>query len=123
MKRNFPDVKLVELPDNTGFTGGNAAGLKATDGEFVALVNKNEDGRWLEKLIQPMSQDARVGICASKLFFEGGAQINSAADGLTTAAVGLARRAGFMTIRSSFLAPAVRPCCTAANARRERILG
>lgn len=96
VKENFPDVKIIELRDNTGFTGGNAAGLKASDGEFVALVNNDTraDDRWLENLVQPMSKDERVGICASKLLFEGGAQINSAADGLTTAAVGFNRGLG-----------------------------
>jgi GT2 family glycosyltransferase len=96
VKENFPDVKIIELRDNTGFTGGNAAGLKASDGEFVALVNNDTraDDRWLENLVQPMRQDARVGICASKLLFDGGAQINSAADGLTTAAVGFNRGLG-----------------------------
>jgi GT2 family glycosyltransferase len=38
-----------------------------------------------------MCEDPRVGICASKLLFEGGAAINSAGDGLTTAAVGFNR--------------------------------
>ena len=96
VKENFPDVKIVELRDNTGFTGGNAAGLKQTDGEFVALINNDTraDHQWLENLVQPMSKDARVGICASKLLFEGGSQINSASDGLTTAAVGFNRGLG-----------------------------
>lgn len=93
VKRNFPDVKIVELPDNTGFTGGNAAGLKATDGEFVVNNNTREDGRWLEKLIQPMSQDARSG-SAPPNFSSRVVRINSAADGLTTAGVGFNRGLG-----------------------------
>jgi GT2 family glycosyltransferase len=96
VKENFPDVKIVELRDNTGFTGGNAAGLKASDGEFVALVNNDTraDDRWLENLVQPMLDNSTIGICASKLLFEAGRTINSAGDGLTTAAVGLNRGLG-----------------------------
>jgi GT2 family glycosyltransferase len=96
VRENFPDVKVIELRENTGFTGGNVAGLKAADGDFVALVNNDTraDDRWLENLVQPMRKDPRVGICASKLLFEGGAEINSASDGLTTAAVGFNRGLG-----------------------------
>jgi GT2 family glycosyltransferase len=96
VKENFPDVKIVELRDNTGFTGGNAAGLKSSDGEFVALVNNDTraDDQWLENLVQPMLDNSTVGICASKLLFEAGRTINSAGDGLTTAAVGLNRGLG-----------------------------
>jgi GT2 family glycosyltransferase len=96
VKEKFPAVKVIELRENTGFTGGNAQGLKAADGEFVALVNNDTRAhdRWLENLLRPMLEDSSVGICASKLLFEDGRTINSAGDGLTTAAVGLNRGLG-----------------------------
>jgi GT2 family glycosyltransferase len=124
VKEKFPDVKIVELRENTGFTGGNAAGLKATDGMFVALVNNDTraDDRWLENLVQPMSKDARVGICASKLLFEGGAQINSASDGLTTAAVGFNRGLGAQSALYDH-PELVFGACGAAVLYRRRMLG
>jgi GT2 family glycosyltransferase len=93
VREKFPDVKIIELRENTGFTGGNAVGLQAADGDFVALVNNDTraDDRWLENITQAMCEDPRVGICASKLLFEDGAGINGAGDGLTTAAVGFNR--------------------------------
>ena len=96
VKEKFPAVKIIELGENTGFTGGNAQGLKAADGEFVALVNNDTRAhdRWLENLLRPMLEDSSVGLCASKLLFENGRTINSAGDGLTTAAVGLNRGLG-----------------------------
>jgi GT2 family glycosyltransferase len=96
VKEKFPAVKIVALRENTGFTGGNAQGLKAADGDFVALVNNDTqaEDQWLENLIQPMLENSTVGICASKLLFEAGRTINSAGDGLTTAAVGLNRGLG-----------------------------
>ena len=53
VQERFPEVTMVELPRNTGFTGGNAEGLKAADGEFIALVNNDTraDARWLENLV------------------------------------------------------------------------
>ena len=96
VKKKFPNVKIIELPENTGFTGGNAEGLKVAEGDFVGLVNNDARAEdcWLENLIQPMSEDSTIGICASKLLFEDGRRINSAGDGLTTAAVGLNRGLG-----------------------------
>ena len=93
VKENFSLVKVVELPENRGFTGGNCAGLKVANGEFIALVNNDVrvEGDWLEKLLQPMLDDPGIGICASKILFEGEKAVNSAGDGITTAAVGFNR--------------------------------
>ena len=47
---------MVALRENTGFTGGNAAGLEIAVGDFVGLVNNDAHPHqtWLENLIQPM---------------------------------------------------------------------
>jgi GT2 family glycosyltransferase len=92
-KEKFPSVKVIELRENRGFSGGNLAGLETAQGKFIALVNNDTraDAKWLERLIQPMLEDPAVGICASKLIFAGDKTINSAGDGITTAAVGFNR--------------------------------
>jgi GT2 family glycosyltransferase len=96
VKEKFADIKIIELGENTGFTGGNAEGLKVAEGDFVGLINNDAraEDSWLENLIQPMLEDSTIGISASKLLFEDGRTINSAGDGLTTAAVGLNRGLG-----------------------------
>lgn len=90
VKEQFPAVKVVGLRDNEGFTGGNAAGLKVARGEFISLVNNDTKvhERWLENLVQPVLTDESVGICASKILFATNGTLNSAGDGITTAAVG-----------------------------------
>lgn len=95
-RENFPQVKIVALSDNRGFTGGNAAGLEVVQGAYIALVNNDArpEETWLEKLIEPMLRDYTVGICASKLIFENSRAVNSAGDGLTTAGVGFNRGLG-----------------------------
>ena len=92
-RENFPEVRIVALSENEGFTGGNAAGLEVAQGAYIALVNNDArlDENWLENLIQPMLRDYTVGICASKLIFENTQTLNSAGDGLTTAGVGFNR--------------------------------
>ena len=92
----FPAVKVVELRENKGFSGGNVSGFKIAKGEFIALINNDcyADDQWCENLLQPMLRDPTVGICASKLLFEDSRDINSAGDGLTTGSVGFNRGLG-----------------------------
>jgi GT2 family glycosyltransferase len=123
VRENFPLVKAVELSRNTGFTGGNLAGLLFARGDFVALVNNDTRAQdhWLENLIQPMLEDSTVGICASKVLFDDGRAINSAGDGLTTAAVGFNRglgKAGELFMDPEFVFGA----CGAAVLYRRRML-
>jgi GT2 family glycosyltransferase len=40
-KENFPEIKIVALRENKGFTGGNAAGWDIAQGAFIALVNND----------------------------------------------------------------------------------
>lgn len=59
VKERFPWVRLVELPENRGFAGGNNAGVQQARGEYVALLNNDavpEPG-WLAALLR----DARAG--------------------------------------------------------------
>jgi GT2 family glycosyltransferase len=123
-RKNFPEVKIVALRENRGFTGGNAAGLEIAQGAYIALVNN--DARpaktWLENLIQPMLRDHTVGICASKLIFENTQTVNSAGDGLTTAGVGFNRGLGSEAAESG-MPELVFGACGAAVLYRRRMLG
>ncbi len=89
----FPEVNIVGLAENKGFAGGNIEGLKRCTGDYIALLNNDTrtDERWLEHLLQPMLEDPKIGICASKIIIDGTRRINSAGDGLTTAGVGFNR--------------------------------
>jgi GT2 family glycosyltransferase len=120
---NFPQVKIVALRENRGFTGGNAAGLEIARGLYIALVNNDArpEKTWLENLIQPMLRDRTIGICASKLIFEDTRTLNSAGDGLTTAGVGFNR--GLGSEAAGFAMPElVFGACGAAVLYRRRML-
>jgi GT2 family glycosyltransferase len=122
-KENFPEVKIVALRENTGFTGGNAAGLEIAQGNYIALVNNDArvEKAWLENLVQPILRDRTVGICASKLIFEDTRTVNSAGDGLTTAAVGFNRGLGGNPLDFN-LPELVFSACGAAVLYRRRML-
>ncbi len=93
VRKNFPQIRLIQLSNNKGFTGGNLAGLEVARGEFIALVNNDTraETNWLERLLAPMLNDRTIGLCASKLVIESSGRIDSAGDGLTSAGVGFNR--------------------------------
>jgi len=96
VQRKFPEVQIVTLRENRGFAGGNCEGLKAAEGELIALVNNDVrlEAQWLERLCAAMAGHPEVGIGASKVLVEGTGRINSAGSGATTAGVGFNRGAG-----------------------------
>ncbi len=61
---------LIELAANMGFAGGVNAGIRASHGEYVALLNNDAvaDHDWLARLIQ-VAGDREVGMVASKILF------------------------------------------------------
>jgi GT2 family glycosyltransferase len=65
VRERFPEVKVVPLHENNGFAGGNLAGFRTAEGQFIAFVNNDAKVSefWLENLSQPMFEDSTVGIC------------------------------------------------------------
>jgi GT2 family glycosyltransferase len=62
--------RLIELKSNTGFAGGVNAGIRASVGEYVALLNNDavaEPG-WISEMIAAAA-DPEVGMVASKILF------------------------------------------------------
>jgi GT2 family glycosyltransferase/glycosyltransferase involved in cell wall biosynthesis len=41
LRRSFPTVRVVPLPDNRGFTGGNAAGVASSHGDVLVFLNND----------------------------------------------------------------------------------
>src|SRR2546429_2885123 len=46
LKRNYPQVKVIESKENLGFAGGNNLGIKNAKGNLVLLINNDT---WVEK--------------------------------------------------------------------------
>ncbi|MCB9461827.1 MAG: glycosyltransferase family 2 protein [Anaerolineaceae bacterium] len=86
IREHYPDVKLVELPENRGFTGACNAGMDVAKGEFVALLNNDTevDPNWAEALVNAFERHDDVGLVASKmLLFSQRDHIHTAGDGFT----------------------------------------
>lgn len=83
----YPGVKLIELPENRGFTGACNTGIQAARGEFVALLNNDTevDAGWVAAVVDAFQRYPDIGIVASKmLLFEKRDHIHTAGDYFTT---------------------------------------
>jgi GT2 family glycosyltransferase len=69
VKENYPSVKLLELPENRGFTGACNAGFESATGEFLALLNNDTEvvPDWAAALVAGFSQFPEAGFAASRM--------------------------------------------------------
>jgi GT2 family glycosyltransferase len=77
-------VRVVRLPDNRGFAGGNNAGAAAARGRLLAFLNNDtvvEPG-WLAALQRPLDRDPAIGMTTSRIvYLHDPSIIDSAGDG------------------------------------------
>ncbi len=66
---NYPHVQLLELPQNSGFTGACNAGLRVARGELVALLNNDTEVHpdWAREVLAAFRRHPRAGAVASKM--------------------------------------------------------
>jgi GT2 family glycosyltransferase len=69
LARDYGDVCLVALPRNRGFTGACNAGIRVSQGEFVALLNSDTeaDENWLAEVVAAFERHPEAGLVASKM--------------------------------------------------------
>jgi len=62
-------LKLIRNPTNVGFCAANNQGIRASDSEFIALLNNDAeaDAQWLSALARAFDGRPDVGMAASKI--------------------------------------------------------
>lgn len=82
VKKNFPQVKIIQNKENIGFTGGNNAGIKRAIGKYVYLAFLNNDTKvprdWLGELLKSVRRSDQIGIATSVILDSKGEVIDSA---------------------------------------------
>ncbi|MEW6578193.1 MAG: glycosyltransferase family 2 protein [Chloroflexota bacterium] len=65
----YPNVTLVALPENRGFTGACNAGISAAKGDIVVLLNNDTevDPGWVSAIIDTFARHPEAGLVASKM--------------------------------------------------------
>ncbi|WP_109830679.1 glycosyltransferase family 2 protein [Reichenbachiella versicolor] len=69
LKSNHPDVQLIELDQNYGFTGGYNRVISKLDYEYTVLLNSDIEvaPNWLEPIINFMDSNPKVAACQPKI--------------------------------------------------------
>ena len=70
VRERFPEVRLLELPENLGFGGGSNAGFRAAKNDIVVLLNS--DMRVAEDFLEPLLEgfaDPQVFAVSCQIFF------------------------------------------------------
>ena len=81
LAERFPEVQVVRLPTNRGFAIAANAGIRASSGDFVFLLNNDAEMEpgCLGELVRAIGGDSRLGICATKMVYcDNPSLINSA---------------------------------------------
>jgi GT2 family glycosyltransferase len=69
VQENYPEVRLIELGTNHGFTGACNAGYAASSGKIIILLNNDTetDPNWLQAIIDRFERQPSAGSIASKM--------------------------------------------------------
>ncbi|TLM65410.1 MAG: glycosyltransferase family 2 protein [Deltaproteobacteria bacterium] len=69
VRERYPWVQLVELPENSGFAGGNNAGLPSCRGTYVVTLNNDTvtDPGWLAELVRVADANPRAGMVGCRI--------------------------------------------------------
>ncbi len=68
-ERHFPEVRVITLNDNRGFSVAVNAGIRASEAKYVALLNNDTEAEpgWLEALVRAAESYPEAALFASKL--------------------------------------------------------
>jgi GT2 family glycosyltransferase len=69
LQENFPQVRLILLDKNYGFTGGYNKALQEVKSDYYILLNSDVEvtKNWITPIISFMESDEKIAICQPKL--------------------------------------------------------
>jgi GT2 family glycosyltransferase len=69
LARDYPEVRVVALPQNRGFTGACNSGLRVAQGDILILLNNDTeaDPHWLAAVADAFARHPEAGLVASKM--------------------------------------------------------
>ncbi len=69
IKNNYPQIKLILLEENYGFTGGYNKALKEVKADIYVLLNSDVEVTpgWLDPVINLMNGDDKIAVCQPKI--------------------------------------------------------
>ncbi|PJF28373.1 MAG: glycosyltransferase family 2 protein, partial [Phototrophicales bacterium] len=69
IRTHYPEVILIDMGYNSGFTGACNAGMKHAKGDVIALLNNDTevDCHWAEAVMDAFARHPNIGTVASKM--------------------------------------------------------
>lgn len=69
IKEHYPEIELVELPENFGFAGGYNKALAQVDADIHVLLNSDVEvtANWIEPIVTMMQNDSQIAACMPKI--------------------------------------------------------
>jgi len=69
LREHYPQVRIVQLPENRGFTGACNAGIEGSQGEIISLLNNDTevDSEWAAEVAAAFDRHPEAGSVASKM--------------------------------------------------------
>ncbi len=69
LRERYPEVQLVQLAANQGFTGACNAGMRAARGAIVILLNNDTEAEpdWVAQVVAAFERHPEAGMVASKM--------------------------------------------------------
>jgi len=67
--KNYPEIQLISLDKNHGYTGGYNLGLQHVKADYYVLLNSDVEvsPNWLAPLVKLMDSEENVGVCMPKI--------------------------------------------------------
>ena len=71
IEEKYPWVRLLKMPDNMGFAIACNEGIKASDAEYIVLLNNDIEvtPNWLKELYEGMERHPECGMGTTKMMF------------------------------------------------------
>jgi GT2 family glycosyltransferase len=68
-RQNYPEVKIIELPENLGYAGGVQKGIEASRSDAVVFLNNDTEAppQWLAELVGSLERHPEAGMATSKM--------------------------------------------------------
>ena len=97
VRRDFPGAILIENRRNLGYGAGNNVGIRASQGEYIVLINNDVfvSRDWLKALLEACGKHGRAGFFQPKILLQTNERlINTAGNMIHVAGFGLCRGIG-----------------------------
>lgn len=84
--KNYPNIYIISMKENYGFSRAVNEGIKCSKGEYVVLLNNDTkvDIYWLENLVKTIEKDERIfSVCSKMIRYNEQDKIDDAGDEYT----------------------------------------